>query len=48
MQTEFFRGRSFSGRKLRPSEIAHVAVSMLELDDRGFITDASVWATNPD
>ena len=48
VQTEFFRGRSFSERKLRGSEIAHVALSMLELDDRGFVTDASVWATNPD
>jgi 3-oxoacyl-[acyl-carrier protein] reductase len=48
VQTEFFRGRPFSERKLRPIEIAHVAVSMLELDDRGFVTDASVWATNPD
>ena len=33
--------------KLRPEEIAHVIASMLALDDRGFVTEASVWATNP-
>ena len=30
------------------TEIAHAALSMLEMDDRGFITELSVWATNPD
>jgi 3-oxoacyl-[acyl-carrier protein] reductase len=49
VQTEFFRGdRPMSERKLRASEIAHAALSMLEMDDRGFITELSVWATNPD
>jgi 3-oxoacyl-[acyl-carrier protein] reductase len=49
VQTEFFRGgRAPSDRKLRSLEIAHAAVSMLEMDDRGFITELSVWATNPD
>ena len=33
--------------KLRPEDIAHVIASMLALDDRGFVTDATVWATNP-
>lgn len=33
--------------KLKPSEIAHTIVSMLEMNDVGFITDATVWATNP-
>jgi 3-oxoacyl-[acyl-carrier protein] reductase len=33
--------------KLQPEDIAHVIVSMLELHDRGFVTEASVWATNP-
>ena len=33
--------------KLHPEDIAHVIVSMLALDDRGFVTEASVWATNP-
>lgn len=49
VQTDFFRGgRPQSERKLRAIEIAHAALSMLEMDDRGFITDLSVWATNPD
>ena len=48
VQTEFFQGRSFSERKLRASEIAHAAIAMLEMDDRGFITELAVWATNPD
>ena len=48
VQTEFFRGRAFSERKLRALEIANAIVSMLEMDDRGFVTDISVWATNPD
>lgn len=33
--------------KLKPSEIAHTIVAMLEMDNVGFITDATVWATNP-
>lgn len=33
--------------KLRPGEIAHAIVSALEMDDRGFIPEFSVWATNP-
>ncbi|MHC5011394.1 MAG: SDR family oxidoreductase [Planctomycetota bacterium] len=37
-----------SERKLRPTEIAHAIVAMLEMDDRGFVTDLTVWATNPD
>lgn len=48
VQTDFFKGRPHSERKLRASEIAHAALSMLEMDDRGFITELSVWATNPD
>jgi 3-oxoacyl-[acyl-carrier protein] reductase len=49
VQTDFFRGgRPQSDRKLRSAEIAHAALSMLEMDDRGFITELSVWATNPD
>ena len=32
---------------LKPSEIAHVAVSMLAMDDVGFIPSGEVWATNP-
>ena len=33
--------------KLKATEIAHVIHSMLSMNDVGFITDASVWATNP-
>lgn len=33
--------------KLRPLEIAHIIVSALEMDDRGFIPEVTVWATNP-
>jgi 3-oxoacyl-[acyl-carrier protein] reductase len=34
-------------KKLRPIEIAHAIVSALEMDDRGFIPELTVWATNP-
>jgi len=53
VQTDFVAN---SGRPARPQgnptklvaeDIAHVIASMLELDDRGFVTDATVWATNP-
>jgi 3-oxoacyl-[acyl-carrier protein] reductase len=33
--------------KLRGFEIAHALVSTLEMDDRGFIPETTVWATNP-
>jgi 3-oxoacyl-[acyl-carrier protein] reductase len=33
--------------KLNASDIAQLIASMLELDDRGFITESTVWATNP-
>lgn len=33
--------------KLRSYEIAHVIVSTIEMDDRGFIPEVTVWATNP-
>lgn len=49
--TEFFSKlgakQAENDTKLKPSEIAHVALAMLEMNDVGFITDASVWATNP-
>ena len=52
VQTEFFqtagRDQKQSERKLRGAEIAHSIVSVLEMDDRGFTTELSVWATNPD
>jgi len=33
--------------KLRPIEIAHTIATTLEMDDRGFIPEVTVWATNP-
>jgi 3-oxoacyl-[acyl-carrier protein] reductase len=33
--------------KLRPEEIAHAVKSALEMDDRGFTTELTVFATNP-
>ncbi len=36
-----------SPRKLRASEVASAVVGALEMDDRGFIPELSVWATNP-
>ena len=33
--------------KLSPEEIAHSICSVLEMEDKGFITELSVWATNP-
>ncbi len=33
--------------KLHAEDIAHAIAGMLEMDDRGFVTDATVWATNP-
>jgi len=33
--------------KLRSEEIAHTILSTLEMDDRGFIPEVTVWATNP-
>ena len=33
--------------KLHASDIARLIASMLEIEDRGFVTDATIWATNP-
>lgn len=53
VQTEFFvvsgrEARPASERKLQAADIAQTIIAMLELPDRGFVTEASVWATNPD
>jgi 3-oxoacyl-[acyl-carrier protein] reductase len=37
-----------SDRKLRGTEIAHAILAMLSMDDRGFTTELTVFATNPD
>jgi 3-oxoacyl-[acyl-carrier protein] reductase len=51
VQTPFFSKAGFeqelSDRKLRPEEIAVAIVGALEVDDRGFIPEFSVFATNP-
>jgi 3-oxoacyl-[acyl-carrier protein] reductase len=39
--------RNVESKKLRSEEIAHAIKSALEMDDRGFTTELSVWATNP-
>ena len=33
--------------KLHASDIAHLIVTMLEMEDRGFVTESTIWATNP-
>lgn len=48
VQTAFFQGRKFNPRKLQAADIAAAIVSMLEMEDRGFVTEMAVWATNPD
>lgn len=53
VQTDFVAAsgrpeRPHSERKLVSGDIAQTIVAMLELPDRGFVTEASVWATNPD
>ena len=42
-------GRTQQGNpsKLHPPEIAHAVALMLTMEDRGFIPELSVWATNP-
>ncbi|HXE58180.1 MAG TPA: SDR family NAD(P)-dependent oxidoreductase [Gemmatimonadales bacterium] len=49
--TDFFvrsgREQPDNPTKLHPEEIAHVVAAMLEMEDRGFVTEATVWATNP-
>lgn len=52
VQTNFFvtsgrPARPANASKLQGSEIAHTIAAMLELDDRGMVTEATVWATNP-
>jgi 3-oxoacyl-[acyl-carrier protein] reductase len=51
VQTAFFdkvgRRQEPSPKKLRPQEIADAVVGVLEVDDRGFVPELSVFATNP-
>ncbi|HXG69037.1 MAG TPA: SDR family NAD(P)-dependent oxidoreductase [Gemmatimonadaceae bacterium] len=39
--------RTDNPSKLHAPDVAHLITSMLELEDRGFITEATMWATNP-
>ncbi len=36
-----------NGTKLRPGDIAHAVKAVLEMEDRGFIPELTVFATNP-
>ena len=52
VQTEFLPNsgrekRPFNETKLQSKEIAHTITMMLSMDNVGFITEATVWATNP-
>lgn len=52
VQTNFFvtagsQARPQNPTKLEGGHIAHTICSMLEMEDHGFITEATVWATNP-
>jgi len=39
--------RPVNSTKLESQEIAHTILSMLQMDDKGFITEATIFATNP-
>jgi 3-oxoacyl-[acyl-carrier protein] reductase len=39
--------RAEVANKLRPTEIAHQICALLQMDDRGFVPEVTVWATNP-
>jgi 3-oxoacyl-[acyl-carrier protein] reductase len=50
--TDFFEAAGVGRRpddpsKLHPEDIAQAIVAMLSLDDRAFVPELSVWATNP-
>ncbi len=46
-QSRMGRQQVVNETKLRAREIAHAIKAMLEMDDRGFIPELTVWATNP-
>lgn len=41
------RPQAANASKLQAEDVARLIVSLLEMDDRGFVTEATVWATNP-
>jgi 3-oxoacyl-[acyl-carrier protein] reductase len=52
VQTPFFENaggeeREYNETKLIAEDIAQAMCDMLRMHDRGFITESSVWATNP-
>jgi 3-oxoacyl-[acyl-carrier protein] reductase len=51
VQTNFFASagapRAGNETKLVADDVAHSICSMLEMEDRGFVTEATIWATNP-
>ena len=49
VQTGFGGGKqpALNPTKLQAADIAQAIVDMLAMDDRGFITETTVWATNP-
>lgn len=52
VQTEFFVNsgsgpKDFNPTKLIADDIAHAIISALEMNDRGFVTELTVFATNP-
>lgn len=44
---EASQGKADNPSKLHAQDIAHLIANMLEIDDRGFVTDSTIWATNP-
>ena len=52
VQTSFGQGQSAPTKaenpsKLQSQDIGQLIASMLELDDHGFVTESTIWATNP-
>jgi len=39
--------RAVNPTKLVAEDVAHLVIALLTLEDRGFVTDATLWATNP-
>ena len=39
--------REEEDKKLRSKDIAHAIISAIQMDERGFIPELNVWATNP-
>lgn len=48
VQTEFSGAQpAFNETRLQSSDIAETIVAMLAMPDRGFVTETTIWATNP-